>query len=158
MQRDTSLCAIQLKCLGRDVLLPPIPNSVSCQQNCPVAGYDLFTSLLTLHTPFLKSWRSLSLSKHVIWSTDFLQRHFLSGEIILRHSWNVPLMTQVIQSLPSKMETMLWQQYTGGSPYQLICLQLCCYGNHSGSTSVVISGIKSIQKFSLYRMVLRHWW
>ena len=64
----------------------------------------------------------------------------------------------VIQSSPSKMETMLWQQYTGGSPYQLICLLLCCYGNHSGSTSVVISGIKSIQKFSLYRMVLRHWW
>ena len=55
MQRDTSLCAIQLKRLGRDVLLPPIPNSVSCQQNCPVAGHDLFTSLLTLHTPFLKS-------------------------------------------------------------------------------------------------------
>ena len=52
MQRDTSLRATQLKHLGGHVPSPPIPSPVSGQQNCPVAGHELFTSLLTLHTPF----------------------------------------------------------------------------------------------------------
>ena len=39
------------------------------QQTCPVAGHDLFTNLLTLHTPFLIPCRSLLSAKHAIWST-----------------------------------------------------------------------------------------
>ena len=47
----------------------PSPVRYHANKTCPVAGHELFTSLLTLHTPFLISCRSLLSPKHVIWST-----------------------------------------------------------------------------------------
>ena len=72
-----------------------------------------------------------------------------SKRFILRHSWDESLITQVLQTSPSKMETLLWQQYTGVSPYQLInYTQWSCYSNHSVATfgTAVICGIESRQR------------
>ena len=101
-------------------------------KTCPVADHDLFTSLFTVHTPFLLSCRSLLSPKLIIWDThsNISCSECYEGIFLFRHSSHESLNTQVIHSSPSN-----WKQYTGVSPYQLIMFtQWSCYGNLSVAT------------------------
>ena len=64
-------------------------------KTCPVAGHDLFTSLFTLHTPFLMLCRSLLQPKHVIWDThlNISCSECYEGIFLFRHSSHESLMT-----------------------------------------------------------------
>ena len=94
MWRGTSLCGTRGTCA-------PTTHPQFCimPTKCWVAGH-LFTS--SPYTPLFNIMKINYLRQNMSWSMEFLQRQFLSREIILRHSWDVSLTTQLIQSSSSK--------------------------------------------------------